>query len=505
MHNFLSIAKKYPFTLAYGGFICTLLILSTPFFASATVLYSQTTKDTSFSVGSVSSRYQYLGTGLNGTVGTITVNLSSTGAPSPLSVSMQLICHNSEAHALASPATAECTSSGAGESPENGTPQVVNGGGQTEITLALSTPFPLNPAKYYLLYVNSSTSNKLMWGTASNLYPAGHCFSSTGTCGTVLDIYFILDDGNSDFTTGIRTVTPAGGSTIATSTAATFGATGYVNADDYETGMFVQIQYALYSNSQTSVANPSALFTTLTFPLTSSGLFNVSTTSPATRGGQYTMQTQIRKASLLNNVINFFGFSQFANLGITTATSTKFVANQLNGFDVFTASTTASVTAYLASSTLSLAACSSWTSFSLGDCLNLMFVPQLAPISEALADFKNGFLSYVPWGYVTRFAVILSGTATTTLPAIAITVPLGNPDIPAQYTNGTFTLDVNDMLQGGSDLIGDVHTTFGDDVTFREATEPFVKLSIALALFMGIVHDLLGMRHGTSRRKGQLS
>lgn len=304
-----------------------------------------------------------------------------------------------------------------------------------------------------------------------------------------------------DTSTHIETVTPVSGSTIATSTAATFAATGFVNSADYISGSYLQIQYALYANSQVAVSNPQLLFTTLNFPITSSGAFSFSTTSPATRGGIYTMQTQIRTPSLINSALNFLGFGQFANVGIATATSTKFTAAAPNGFDVFVASTTASLEAYMASSTISLAACSSWTAFNLGDCLNLIFVPQLQPISQALNDFKNGFLAYAPWGYVTRIVVILSGTATTTLPAISINIPLGNPNIPAQYTNGTFTLDTNAMLQGGKNTLNTVHTSFGGDLSFQDVAEPLVKLSVALALMMFIAHDLLSMRGGRSRSR----
>lgn len=297
-------------------------------------------------------------------------------------------------------------------------------------------------------------------------------------------------------TTRIISVTPYDGQTVATSTTVTFGATGYISGSDFADGMFLEIRYANYAkaNIPAGPASPDTLFTTIDFPITSAGPFDLSTTSPATFGGQYTMQTQIKSGSILNSALNFLGFGQFATFGIQTATSTNFVAGAFNGYDTFNASTTEAINNYLASSTISLAACTAWTSFNLGDCLNLMLVPQTQPLVAALANFRDGFLSAIPWGYVTRALVIFSGGTKAALPVIHIQVPLGDPDSP-QYTDGYFTLDVGDMLSGGAALLDTVHTTFGEDESFRTATEPFVQLSIYMALVLYIIRDLLKMRH----------
>lgn len=447
--------------------------------------------------------YQTLGTSLQGTVSAIAAVPYFSFSNGSTNWSAQIQCFTDAAYSIG------CVNSSVGTTSISS----ANVGQWATSTISAYT---LSTSNYYRLRLAmdsrvSGTYTQMFYNFVSpaDPYPAGTGNAGNGSTqgGTLTDYVFNLGSASAffDSTTHIATVTPADNATISTSTTATMGATGYVNPADYVSGMFVQMKYALYANSQVSVANPSALFTTINFPITSSGLFSFSTTTPITRGGQYTLTTQIRSASLANNVLNFLGFDQFATFGITTSKSTKFTAAAFNGFDTFVASTTASITDYLASSTISLATCSSWTSFNLGDCLNLIFVPALGPMQSALNDFKTGFLSYAPWGYVTRMVVILSGTATTTLPTINVTIPLGNPSRP-EYTNGTFTIDPNDTLSGGAALLETVHTTFGGDFSVRTVTEPFVKLSIALTVLMAVFYDLIGMAHHRKlTRNGKLS
>lgn len=445
--------------------------------------------------------YQTLGNGLTGSATGISVYVAenkNTFATSNLDTIIE--CFNDAGYSSA------CTNSSTGSMPV--------GMGNFPFGWATTTisSYALDATKYYRLKIDLSSSmfyDGFIFGTHPDVYPNGAPDANGNNVnGTVDTLAFKIFGATVvvDTTTRINTVTPASGSTIATSTAATFGATGYIKDTDFKNGMFVQIKYGLYADaaSPAGPASPDLLYTTLVFPLSSSGNFSVSTTSPALKKGQYTMQTSIQTTSIVNNVLNFLGFGQFANNGILSATSTQFVGDSFSGYDIYVASTTANITNYLASSTISLAACSSWTSFNLGDCMNLMFVPQTGPILQTLTDFKNGFLSYAPIGYITRAIVILSGTTPTDLPGIHVQIPLGQPGHP-EYTNGFFTLNIMDMLQGGADLADSIHTTFGDDVSLREATEPFIKLSYAMFLIIFIVQDIMKMRnHNVSMGKSKL-
>ena len=305
------------------------------------------------------------------------------------------------------------------------------------------------------------------------------CDSTAGACPFV------------DTTTHIQTTTPADNATIATSTTATVGATGYVNPADYSSGMYLEIKYAAFSAYQASIANPDTLFTTITFPITSSGAFAFSSSTPILTAGQYKMISSIKQASFLNNVLNFIGFGQFANNGIAYSKSTTFTAAHLSGYDVYVASTTALIDNYVASSSISLSTCTSWTSFSLGDCLNLLFVPQTQPIATALDNFKNNFLTYAPWGYLTRFIVIMSGTATTTLPTLSVPVTLGDG------TTDTMTFNMQEFFTTGQNTLDSI--TDGNGHNERDIFEPIIDLFIALSLIILIVQDLTRMPRGHSR------
>jgi hypothetical protein len=277
-------------------------------------------------------------------------------------------------------------------------------------------------------------------------------------------------------------------STIATSTGATFGVTGYVNPNDYVDGMNVTIQYAPYVASQEVVACTSCLFTKLSFNIATSGVFSFSTTSPALVQGRYTKQTQLNAPSTFS-FFNLFSFVVGSNS--LTSTSTTFVTGQLNGFDEYIDASSAAINDYLASSTISLASCSSFTSFNLGDCINLLFVPQAVPMEQLWANFRQQFLSYYPWGYVTRFFTILGGSATSTIPVVSVSIP--TPYTAGNANDATIlTIDTPAMFAEGSADLNSVNAN-GTDQNFQDVMEPYVQIFIAISLLFIVVHDLIGL------------
>lgn len=373
---------------------------------------------------------------------------------------------------------------------------------QQQIDLTIdNVDLATSSANHYMridIYRNGG-SNCTGLGTRCGAYATfGMASTSNYNNNAYFQIYDTFGNSTVDTTkTYIADVTPPNGATVATSTTFTFGGHGYVTSADFVSGMYLQIKYVRLSDLQAAVANVDNLYTVFNIPITQSGEFTLSTTTSLINTGQYQILSSIRSPSLVNNFFNFLGFGQFATLGIQSATTTVFTAAHLSGYDIFVASTTASIDSYLASSTISMASCSSWVSFNLADCMNLLFVPQVGPIRTALNSFKDGFLSYAPWGYMTRFLVIVSGSATTSLPAISIPTPLGDPSKPS-YINGSFTLDPNDMLRGGGALVNSIQTTYGDGgvhKTVQDVAQPFVRLIIGLALLFWIIRDIMGMRH----------
>ena len=318
-------------------------------------------------------------------------------------------------------------------------------------------------------------------------------------CSTIGAAYFQLEGTGGNFVsnniTQILSVVPAAGATVGTSTSGTIGASVYISTNDAQAGNFVQIQYAPYVGSQTALASPQQAFTVIRFPITGSGYYNLSTSTPYLTVGQYLMQTTIQTPNWIYNVLNIYGLGSLVGVNVLTSTSTNFVVQQLNGYDIFQASTTAAIEAYLASTTISLASCSSFTSFNLGDCLNLLFIPQSQATLTVVTAFKNQFLSYAPWGYVTRFITILSSGGTTTLPSITATVAM-------PYSNGgpddtqTFTFDEQGMVDGAATTLNGIDAN-GTSLNWRDILEPYEQLFIAITILYIIIHDLIGTaRHG---------
>lgn len=291
-----------------------------------------------------------------------------------------------------------------------------------------------------------------------------------------------------DTTTRIIDITPANAATIATSTTATIGGEVYINPADYMSGMYYRIKFARYSSSQASVANIEGLYTTFDFPLVS-GLNSLSTTTPITAIGKYTMQSQIRKPSITTTVLSWFGLTNLYDGGKVMEQRSTFIASQLNGFDTFVASTTAAIDTYLASSTISMASCTSWTSFAFSDCLALLFVPQAEPIGSAFEDFKNGFLSYAPIGYITRVAEILSNSATTTLPDVTYTF---DDEFPVEALQGqNFTFSPWEHLFVSGSILNDQLVSRGDDPkNVWEIFEQLITLIVYMTLAFMVLKDL---------------
>lgn len=483
----------------FVNILVPIILVCFPFMAGADIHQPDYDSDsqfyyrTGYPVANTMSVYQQLGNNITGTSGDISARVSfNAGVTAITHFRVIIVCYQDAGY------TAYCGNSSLGSDytgvPNNGT-----------IQWATSTvpAYTLTAQNYYRLRFDLSVTNTVgtynanIFGTSSNAYPGGVAQpNGASVFGSVDDLAFHVMGSTggyviADHSTHIETITPRGGSTIATSSNAVIGASGWVSDDDYKDGMYIQVRYARFSSYQSSIASPDSLYTTKSIPITSAGYFNFSTTSPITATGEYSMLAEIKSPSLSDQLLNYFGFGQFANSGIRTSSSTKFTAYAASSYDNYVASTTASVAAYVASSTISLATCTAWTSFDLGQCLNLLFVPQTQPIKEALGSFKNGFLSYTPWGYLTRFIVILTNNATGTLPTFTATFMTG----PSATSSLTF--DMQDMIAGGGDLLESIHDP-NSGLSTRDIVEPWILLFIALSVLFIIISDFARMSHYNS-------
>lgn len=305
-----------------------------------------------------------------------------------------------------------------------------------------------------------------------------------------------------DTNTRIISSTPANGATIATTSAGIVGGSAYVNSSDYRHGQFIQLQLRRNSN----IYQP--FLALYNFPISSSGAFSFSTTTDLSLGGDYTINIQLRNpegiGAIFDNVFSFFGIGAGQPVAIVS-TTTIFTAASSSAFDILQRNIKAGIANIAASTTISAAVCNI-TSFQLGDCLSVLILPTQAELATDFQEFRDGFLSYAPWGYVTRLGVIFSGTATTAIPVISATFPLGTPGTSGYFMD-TFYLDPNDMLQGGDNLLNSVTATFGpgEGMNFQQIFEPLLIDLFAVLLMMAMFYDMSRMRGSGKHHRSKLS
>lgn len=305
-----------------------------------------------------------------------------------------------------------------------------------------------------------------------------------------------------DTTTHIETVTPEDASIQATSTSFTFGATGYVNEDDFTDNMKLKLRYSNGGFESTQLVGPS--FALLQQPdstgeieweITESGEFSFSTTTDIQIIGNYDMDTRITAPRF-----NLFGWG-FLERELDTehtyfivSTSTAFGTlrdDVLRELDVF---------AGTASSTINTSVCNPISgNFSIVPCVQILFVPDSNQLKNLLQGVHDTILVKFPWGYATRLAVIFSNNATTT-PLTSFTVSFNTgpgSDMTPAYE--TLDFDMDDMVSGGAALLDTVEDTRGYGVSVRDVTEPFVQLFIGLSILIIIWHDIMAMGHNRNR------
>jgi len=241
--------------------------------------------------------------------------------------------------------------------------------------------------------------------------------------GTVIDLnspgdFFQVADSPQpppDSSTRIVSVTPANGTTVATSTSGTIGATIHVNPSEWVNSGFdwyVQVQVVAQNvfNTQPG-ASPSLVGKTYRFPISAEGYASFSTTTDISSIGDYTVVTQIRKPTNLSNILGFFGFG--SNSGVLAATTTVFTAATSTASDLLFKNYNKQLADFTnsASTTLSLSQC---LELSIGGCFSYMFVPDTAVVSQfsGLGADLGRKPPFGYWGLVKD--VLATSTASTT-------------------------------------------------------------------------------------------
>lgn len=137
--------------------------------------------------------------------------------------------------------------------------------------------------------------------------------------------------------------------------------------------------------------------------------------------------------------------------------------------------------------------------FDMIDCLSGLFVPDANQLQVITTSARDGILTRMPWGYITRSVVILSGTATSTLPSFTTTFAQNN----ASDTT-TLTFNPGDMLAGGGALLDSIEDPY-TGATARTVFEPMIKLAVALMVILTIFADITGSHRHHAESPGEVA
>lgn len=347
---------------------------------------------------------------------------------------------------------------------------------------------------YFINYYNS-----LNGGAAANC--------GVGSTGSLLDcenhgatslarLYIGTTTVPTNTTTHIETTSPYNGE--ATSTISqSLGATGYINPLQYKSGMYLNIAL---TNQVVSIIGGSALDAWnaatgnngIQVPITAAGFFDVSTTTYLTATGTVQAVYTIRSPTFLST---FFLTSLYFSADILFSTSTVFEIGTSTPFDLALSQGGAGVVNYLTTGTTTplsdFSACA-FSSFSVTGCILAMFVPSQAVLQNDLLQAQQGIAVHAPWGYAYRMVQIFTSTTTPQdLPTFTATIQTG------ETSTTSLTFDPTDMLSGGATLLNGIEDP-NSGHNMKDIVQPFVRLFIALSVFIIIFHDLLSM--GNSKK-----
>jgi len=305
-------------------------------------------------------------------------------------------------------------------------------------------------------------------------YPGDVACSESGTC---IEVVVPFDGEVLATTTGNRLQTGSGNGFI--------GTYGSISEADYVDDMWIEQTIFRNQDSQLAITSPSLVTQYYTWDVTSSGVFDVSTTTAVWDGvGRYRLQTFVKKPW-----VSFFGFG-FGEYTITSKT-TYFIASTTTAYDDVQDQFEEGV-ATLADNVTNATEYCTIATFDFVKCTLAIFIPNSATISGLIAQAKNGFLSAYPWGYVTRLVTIATGTATSSLSTITFTAP-------ASVQGNAFPVSATLVIDPWSNLPTNPDSPFYDTQapngdTFRESVESYWNM-VVLAMFgLAVIRLITGIR-----------
>jgi len=508
------------------------VILSGPRNAFATVIASQPYLGSPYgdSYMSHNDLSQQIGTGLSGNIGSVTLWLSSSNGgydPHNMRIIIWGYTGTGGPNGGYSGANVACIldySSGSWNSGDSNIPVpitfVFNGrddsGHNTTafdpskyyvISLGVGYQYPIGqPVTWqglqYAYFLDSS--RQVMWGNYGNVGNNFYTTQSQSTQTTYASLSFQVSTTGSyetppppvtDTSTHVISVTPANGTTTATTT--TLGQDVYVSQSDLSSTTAVTTTYSNAGCSSFSGAVIDAVSNTpgqgcsfsLTWGVGSSGETSSSTSVTFVYGGtwQYT--------STISDTVGtwcVFGYCMSSDRTDLSQVSGSFIVGQPNALDViqgYIASSSGGLAAVASSSAAVSSLCNPLSgSFSIGSCVYVLIIPDASSTKALINGVSGKFLTYVPLGYVTRFIAIFASGTTTPLPNFVYTPPavLG-------YSEGQIVLNPWNLFSTSSFIGSLTSSSSTGSRTLRSIAEPYWTFLWTLVLALAIIGRITGV------------
>jgi len=454
--------KKYILSLI-------LLFLAVPVYAE--VLYSQVNKDAYFIASAPNIYGQRLGTGLTGTVRSVSFYMAPGSAPYSVYNNARIFEYSDSGYT---------TCSNSFYASENGSTQhavqVTTEGvydwsfvktakytGCAGVPSFQTDGFQLDPTKYYYLtFWGGETENLPKWyGTTSVLF-GSNCKSGLGaSCpSSVKDLYYVLSDGtgfNSE--TEIISVTPYDGEVVASTTPTEIGFEAYINGDYDSSTLTFKVHRLNDLNDYGGMSGQVWEYSTTTNEV---GPISYSKIVPSLISfldpGNYILTLDIRPSTI---------FSFFTPTSVATSTmfyvgdATRFgldYAKSQDEYRDFFSDISQSATSSLADFCDFTSPLGGWltgglveNTWDIGKCLRSLLVPNALEVKAVFDSYKGQVLYAFPLGYVTRSIDIMTGT--TTLPLPALTYTFENDFPSAIFAGETFGFDFTEIASDASDIL----------------------------------------------------
>jgi hypothetical protein len=290
--------------------------------------------------------------------------------------------------------------------------------------------------------------------------------------------------------TSVLTHTPDDDATVSTSTSQTIGVTGYVTEEDFVEDMYVNLRFSPYSSfaSSNQYAWQGLIFD-VSFPITSSGAFDFTTTSNRFGlSGGWEIRGQIKRPHQFLFGYLPVSFGSWGDITVGDELNTKFIVGTSTYWDGVRDEINESIdTITSTSSTAALATCAPLNfSFNISDCLTVLFLGSDSGWQSVADSFDQNIMTKFPFGYLKRLYDIFAGDPTVVqFPHFSYSFGSSSPAVLQGSTivlNPWTDLTIIDRIE--SDI---------DGSSMWDIFLPYWELLVGLGVLIHIVRRLTGV------------